>query len=48
MIICYGNLLLISKSKISIKDKDTQWKQMQTGKMKEGRYYLNKIIYKNM
>lgn len=48
MIICYGNLLLISKSKISIKDKDTQWKQTQTGKMKEGRYYLNKIIYKNM
>lgn len=43
MIICYGNLLLITKSKISIKDADTQWKQKQTGEKKEGRHYLNKI-----
>ena len=46
MIICYGNLLLITKIKFLCRIKILGGNK-QTGK-KEGRYYLNKIIYENM
>ena len=47
MIICYGNLLLITKIKFLCRIKILGGNK-QTGKKKEGRYYLNKIIYENM